>query len=192
MDTLGHRERKKARTKALIQEQALKLFKKQGYQDTTIEQIATSADISPRTFFRYFPAKEAVVLHDSLDPIMIDSFRSQPQDISCIEALRRAAADTFTTIPKERMELELMRAELIRQVPELRATMVEEYSRNVAMLSELIAERTGRSVNDHLVLAFAGAVVGVGIAIVLEEKWEPQNTELFDELLGYLEKGFSF
>ena len=50
----GLRERKKARTKAAIQEHALRLFAAQGYQQTTIDQIADAAEVSPSTFFRYF------------------------------------------------------------------------------------------------------------------------------------------
>ncbi len=48
----GLRERKKIKTKEAIQREALRLFKEQGYADTTIEQIAAAAEISPSTFFK--------------------------------------------------------------------------------------------------------------------------------------------
>src|SRR5580704_2257713 len=62
----GLRERKKARTRASIREHALRLFREQGYHATTVEKIAEAAEISPSTFFRYFPTKEDLVLQDEI------------------------------------------------------------------------------------------------------------------------------
>jgi AcrR family transcriptional regulator len=67
----GLRERKRQRTLSEIQRVALDLFGRQGYEATTIEQIAEEAEVSPSTVFRYFPTKEDLVLNDEYDPLLL-------------------------------------------------------------------------------------------------------------------------
>lgn len=65
----GLRERKKAKTRAAIQHEALRLFREQGYDETKIEQIAAAVEVSESTIYRYFPTKEDLVLWDEFDPL---------------------------------------------------------------------------------------------------------------------------
>src|ERR1700744_4083588 len=86
----GLRERKKARTRASLREHALRLFREQGYQATTVEQIAAAAEVSPSTFFRYFPTKEEVVLQDDMDIRLVEAFANRPPGRPPIPAIRAA------------------------------------------------------------------------------------------------------
>src|SRR5215471_12980541 len=95
---MGLRERKKARTRAAIRTEAMRLFRERGYSATTIEQIAAAADISPATFFRYYPTKEDVVLQDDLDVLLLDTLDTQPPSLGPMAALRAAVSQAFSMI----------------------------------------------------------------------------------------------
>ena len=95
---VGLRERKEARTKAAIQQHAMRLFAERGHQATTVEQIAAAAEVSPSTFFRSFPTKEDIPLHDALDPMVLEAFRAQPANLSPIQALRGASPKDYLAV----------------------------------------------------------------------------------------------
>ena len=147
-----------------IQQHAMRLFAERGYQATTVEQIAAAAEVSPSTFFRYFPTKEDVVLYDALDPELMEAFRAQPADRSPIQALRGAMWQTLGELPAEALAMQQERDTLIRSVPELRARMLDEFAKNLQLFAEIVAERVGRRPDDPAVRTVAGAVIGLGIS----------------------------
>lgn len=159
----GLRERKKAKTRALIQEVALRLFAEQGYEQTSIEQIADVADVSVSTIFRYFPTKPDLVIYDDLDERLMDVMRAQPADLGAVEALRAGMQAVFGNLARSELAVQLERAALMASVPELRAAMLDELVRTMTEIAALISERTGRRTDDDAVVALAGAVIGVSI-----------------------------
>ena len=95
--SLGLRERKKQRTRATLIDAAIELCEQRGFEQTTVEQIAAIADVSPRTFSRYFATKDAVCLalvDDLVDLVAVELARL-PQDMNHLEALYRASVTMY-------------------------------------------------------------------------------------------------
>src|SRR6267143_832439 len=122
---LGLRERKKLKTREAIQREAMRLFQKNGYEETTIEQIADAAEISPSTFFNYFPTKEDVVLYDRYDPMLASLMLERPVEETPSVALRHVLQLMDTVFTRDH-DVILTRARLGLEVPTLRARMWEE------------------------------------------------------------------
>ncbi|CAN5620133.1 TetR family transcriptional regulator [soil metagenome] len=97
----GLRERKKLRTRSTLIDVAVELCLRQGYDKTTVEQIAAAADVSPRTFSRYFPTKDSVIAAaaDEIDDIIAAALATQPRGITEYEALLRAHVQAFSPGP---------------------------------------------------------------------------------------------
>ena len=187
----GLRERKKAKTRAAIQRHALQLFREQGYEATTVEQIAEAAEISPSTFFRYFPTKEDVVFYDAMDPLLFARFAEQPADVSPIQAIRSAAREVFGGLSVEEIEEQWQRATLVLSVPELRMHMLDETVAVTRQLAKLVAKRVGRQANDIEVRTFAGAVVGAMLGAMDADSMHSMADYLdrMDAGLAFLEAG---
>jgi AcrR family transcriptional regulator len=188
---LGLRERKKAKTRAAIQRHALRLFREQGYEATTVSQIAEAAEISPSTFFRYFPTKEDVVLYDYTDPLLIAAFAEQPPELGPIQALRGAMREVFTRLPPEEFAQQWERGRLMLDVPELRMRMLDQLGDGLQLMSALLAKRLGRSADDMAIRTFSGAVLGALTAAIFTAITKPDADilALMDESLAYLEAG---
>ena len=193
----GLRERKKAKTRAAIQQEAMRLFRERGYDGATVEEIAEAADVSPSTFFRYFPTKEDVILRDDYDELLLEVFLAQPPDLTPLQAARAALhsiGDVAGALSPEERELERVRMALTFSVPEVRARWINELVRAFRTLAEAVAARAGRPADDVRVRTFVGAVIGVMLVAMepLVEDPAREWTEFLpdiDEALGYLEQG---
>ncbi len=151
------RERKKARTRAALREHALRLFREQGYQATTVEQIAAAAEVSPSTFFRYFPTKEDVVLQDDMDTRMIAALEQQPAGLGPVAAIRAAVRQVSSSYTAADLDVLRETTALTMTVPEIRARALDEFARAIGGIAEAVAKRAGRGADDLAVRTAAGA-----------------------------------
>ncbi|ORB12452.1 acyl-CoA-like ligand-binding transcription factor [Mycobacterium noviomagense] len=183
---LGLRERKKIKTRQAIRRAAFRLIEENGYAATTVEQIAEAAEVSPSTFFRYFPSKESVLLADDLDPLILEAFAQQPPDHTPIQAFRGAYQTVMANMSEEQREFEETRQQLIFSIPELKAALYEEYQRTVTVIAEAVARRTGRSPSDFEIRVFAGAATG---AMMAASDGAPVTAELVYRTMDFIDAG---
>ncbi|MXM65075.1 TetR family transcriptional regulator [Streptomyces sp. HUCO-GS316] len=157
---LGLRERKKIKTREAIRSATYALIKEQGYDATTIEQIADRAEVSPSTVFRYFPAKEDIVLTDESDPVLLEELRARPVDEPWPDTIRHVMRQAVRTGVEQDPEVARLRTRLMVQVPAVRSRMMESMSVTGRMLCTAIAERTGRDPDSLEVRVYAMSLVG--------------------------------
>ncbi len=164
----GLRERKKQKTRAAIQREAMRLFQAQGYEATTIEQIADAAEISPSTFFHYFPSKEDVVLTDDYDPLFVRLLGERPPEEPLSDAIRRVLVDGLGAILERDRDIVLARAKLVLRVPALRARILGDLEQAQDLLREILAQRTGRDPDDFELRVIAHVLIGAMYAANVE------------------------
>ena len=191
----GLRERKKLKTQRRLREEALRLFMTRGFDETTVEEIAEAAEVSPSTFFRYYPTKEAVLFMDEFDPLVTAALRRQPKDKRPILAVRDAIKSGFTEmLPEdERQLLEVYR--LTTSTPGMRGHLYQNILESMDYFADTIAEWRGVSRDEPAVRTFVGAVTGVILEAATEWVSEAEGRPLrviIDEHLARLEAGLDF
>jgi AcrR family transcriptional regulator len=156
----GLRERKKIKLRRAIQAAALRLFETQGFEHTTVEQIAEAAETSTTTFYRYFPAKEDVVLDNDASPLFDATVATRPAGEPLTATIRAAMAAVVAAAEADR-DLTLARMRLIGTVPALEARHAGQERRTIDYLAGLLASRTGRPADDYQLELVAFVLAGV-------------------------------
>ncbi|GAP45608.1 TetR/AcrR family transcriptional regulator [Streptomyces azureus] len=191
---LGLRERKKIKTRQAIRAATYALIEEQGYDATTIEQIADRAEVSPSTVFRYFPAKEDIVITDEWDPVILAELRARPEDESWAGVLRHVMRKALDLSLAEEPEVTRLRTRLAVEVPAVRARMMESMAATGRLLREALAERSGLDPDSLEVRVFAMSVMG-GLMEVshywAETGHRDDIRDLVDRALDVLEHGLA-
>jgi AcrR family transcriptional regulator len=156
----GLRERKKERLRNTIQKEAVRLFSERGFDETTVEEIAEAAGVSPATFYRYFKSKEDAVITDEYDPIVIQSMLDRPADEPMIDSVRAVMTGVLAKYFDRDRELLLARHALLRKTPALVVASQHEQERTLELFSALIARHLRLPADDLDVRIACGAITG--------------------------------
>src|SRR4051794_10262038 len=186
----GHRERKKQRTREHIVEAAFGLFRERGFQATTVAEIAAAADIAPRTFFAYFPSKEAVVFHDfdGLFASLQETIQSRPEGETAIDALRRWLEVSLPASHDEGDDAQV-RKRMCMQEPQLAAHQQHLLSKLEDLLRVGVARDLGSEPDGLRPKLVAAAAVAALASIDNERHSKAESMALLDETLVFLRGG---
>jgi AcrR family transcriptional regulator len=164
------RDRKKDATRAAIEDAAWALFTEQGFDVTTVHQIADRANVAPRTFFRYFPTKEAV-LYPELDELLVEmrrAFHERPADepplVSLIQAMD-SISDELTSSKSRQME----RFEMLKRSG-MDGSSAFVNDRVVAAVADMVRERYAGQADGELRAQLAAGVLST-IMTISTTRW---------------------
>ena len=192
--TSGLRERKKLATRLALHEAALQLVSERGLEHVSVDDIADRADVSPRTFFNYFPSKDDAVL--GLDPEgsahQVEAFLNRPADESPIQALRAVTRAQAAEMATE-TELWPLRLRVIEAHPALLGRLAASFGEAERVLADAIAIRSGTRVGidayPTLLAAASAAAIRTSLHRWLSSDFTAVLPELVDEVWDLLTAG---
>lgn len=188
---------------AKIQQVAMELFDRDGYDNVTVERVAADAGVSPSSVYRYFGTKEKLVLHDEYDPEILRLLETAGEgDIVEPQALL-AVARAVTPVLIETMlgpaaEARIRRRlHFVRTVPALKDAMTQQNRELEESLRKVLGNRTGRTADDLDIWMVAAAAAWICFAAL--NHWAEQGypgplkdvyAKAIDSIVGYAENVF--
>lgn len=187
------RDRKKSETRTRIHKQALRLFERQGFANTTIAEIAAAADVSARTVFVHYPTKEDIVFGDvdSALNAFESALNSRPPGATALQVVREWVDQTATGWLEPDVELQARLAEGIPSVAERKVHIAERFR---TRLTGAVAADLDRPTDD-LGVQMAASAITAGLLHAEKRVSEhlrstgrlPPQRRL-DEILGEIER----
>ena len=194
VQSAGLRERKKQRTRQALATAALRLFAEQGYEETTIADIAAAAEVSPRTFFAYFPSKEDVVFAEIDDRLaeVRERLARRPPGETPLETIRDSVLNVLEALVTEHGEYGAVQVRLVLERPALQARALQR-------LHEAQLEVAGRlrelcpDIDEIDAMAVSGLAIGCMQAVLTHCRrhgMDPGTTRAaLDRALMIMERG---
>ncbi|PJJ72986.1 AcrR family transcriptional regulator [Diaminobutyricimonas aerilata] len=190
---MGLRTIKAQRTREAIIDIAIDLFENQGYDQTTMEQIAEGAEVGISTLYRYFPSKELIVLAPIMAGIggLAAALHARPQREDLAIALGHALHEVLDQDESSEQRLLVLRAILDRSTGP-RARLWDLWHQERSLLEEAIAARTGAEVSEPWVAITAHTTMTV-LQMALDQ-WRSEvprrhPAEIADELIRVYQSG---
>lgn len=160
----GLRERKNARTRDAIERAALELALEQGFEGTTVDQIAARADVSPRTVYTRYPTKEAIYIRDGAEgAARFDA--AFGGDGSLVDRLVRFI-EASVEAGRKAGELEALRTQAFMRDPALHRVLRGQLESAEAIIAQRTADELGVPEQDPGVRVFAAAVTGLFLTML--------------------------
>ena len=195
VEKLGLRERKKQQTRETIARAALRLFAEQGYDKTTLAEIADAADVAPRTIFAYFESKEDILLCEEGNFLaqlkrLLDE---RPAGTTTVDAIRELLSGM-----KEGDEDAKLRKQIVSSSPALQSKLRGRHADLEPILAESIAKDLGSGPGDIRPLLIAASMTAAFTSVrdrvfEAESRGEPFNHDTamatLDQVLEFLRGG---
>jgi AcrR family transcriptional regulator len=173
------RQRKKTATRDRIRANALRLFGEQGYDATTVEQIAAAAGVSHMTFFRYFPTKEDVALSDSYDPLIAALLAQTPATWPLTQRIRAALLQGLTQVYDTDRDALLAQNKLIVSTPALRERLWADQIATQQLILQTLGPRP--SFQTRVIVAACLAAATTAILTWVQNNGTPELPDLINQ-----------
>ena len=166
----ARRPSKRERTLAALLGAGLDLFERQGYEQTTVAEISRAAGVTEMTFFRYFPAKEHLLLDDPYDPVLIEAIAEQPRDAAPLLRAARGIRSAWRALPEPETPIIRRRVRIAAATPALRGAMWRSTGNTErAIIEQLVADGAAPDVARVAAASVLAALVA-GLFIWAEDE----------------------
>lgn len=164
------------RTHARLQQVALGLFERQGFEHTTVAQIAEAAGVAEMTFFRHFAVKHGVLFHDPYDDIIVGAVREQPLGLAPLARAVAGFRQAWRLVPEPETDLVRRRVRIVAMTPSLRGEMW----RTNAVTEAVVADQLIDDGTDPVRAKVAASAVLAALTAALFEWSLREETHLGD------------